>query len=343
MIRISKTPLRISFFGGGTDYPAYFERYPGMVVGTTINLYIYIIALPIPDFCEQRFRFLYSRNESIDRIDEIQHPVIQAVLKEEGYDEPLNVSIMSDVPGGTGLGSSSSFTVGFVNLINALKGSRLSRYALARKAIYIEHDILGENVGIQDQIHAAHGGLSKYCFSEDAFSIHPIRINADCQNALDRSMFLVFTEISRRATACLDEQIKNTKAKNLDGELSHLIALAEQSVAVLEQDCPDRMLTDLGHMLNEAWKTKRKLSSRITNPKIDELHDEAMRLGAYGGKLCGAGAGGFFFLLAPSEKYVDLGQAFGQANVMRISTEMGGSRLNAISDEVQFAPKGLGI
>lgn len=337
MMRISKTPLRVSFFGGGTDYPDYFKRYPGMVVGTSVNLYIYIIVLPMSDFCEQRFRILYSKNESVNQISEIQHPVIRAVLQEEGYSDSLNLSIMSDVPGGTGLGSSSSFTVGFVKLISHLTNKRMGNYALAQKAIHIEHDVLKENVGIQDQIHAAYGGLSRYCFDKDNFHINPIRINADCQRALDSSMFLIYTQISRRATGSLDEQIENTKSKKIDRELSHLISLAEQSVAVLEQKSPEQLLKDLGAMLDEGWRTKRKLSTNISNAKIDALYEKAKSLGAYGGKLCGAGAGGFFFLLAPCYKYASLVNAFGEGNVMRISTETSGSRVTAVGHDFQVA------
>ncbi len=336
MIRISRTPLRVSFFGGGTDYAAYFEKFPGTVVGTTINLYVYIIALPMPDFCEQKYRFLYRMNESVNSIEEITHPVIRAVLREEDFHAPLNVAIMSDVPAGTGLGSSSSFTVGFVNLVKSLKGVPLNRYALARRAIYIEHDVLSENVGVQDQIHAAYGGLSRYSFHKDEFSIHPVRINVECQNALDHSMFLLYTEISRHASESVAQQLENTRTGRVGKELAHLVKLAEQSVAVLEQRSPDQMLKELGHMLNEGWQTKRSLSTWVTSPKIDEMYEAALRLGAYGGKLCGAGAGGFIFVLAPHHLHQDFVERFGERNVMRITTEMTGSRVTTLGDEMQL-------
>ena len=332
MIRISKTPLRVSFFGGGTDYPDYFERAPGIVVGTSINLYIYVNALPMPEFCEQRYRILYSNSESVNDINDIQHPVVKAVLNEFGYEDPLNLSIMSDVPGGTGLGSSSTFTVGFVNLVCHLSNRRINKFALAQKAIHIEHEVLKENVGIQDQIHAAYGGLSCYRFGKEDFQINPIRINADCQRALDSSMFLIYTRISRRATKTLDEQIERTKSRKIDDELSNLISLAEQSITVLEQGSPEQMLRDLGAMLDEGWQTKRSLSSNVSNSDIDAIYEKAKSLGAFGGKLCGAGAGGFFFVLAPSYKYASFASAFGEGNVMRVSTENSGSRVVTLSD-----------
>jgi len=327
MIKISRSPLRVSFFGGGTDYPDYFMRNQGMVVGTSINLYIHIIASAMEDFCEHRFRILYSKSENIDKIEDIQHPVIRAVLLEENYNMPLNLSVMSDVPGGTGLGSSSAFAVGFINLINNLKGVNVSKYALAKSAINIEHNILKENVGIQDQIHASFGGLSRYAFHKDDLSINPIKVNSDCQKLLDDSMFLVYTGVTRRATESLDEQLRNTREKKVEKDLSHLVELCKQSVVVFEQASPEKMMVELGKMLNEAWQTKRRLSSNITSPEIDSIYDTAKDIGVHGGKLCGAGAGGFFLFLAPGHLHQKLSERFGTGNVVKISTENKGAQV----------------
>lgn len=327
MIKLSRSPLRVSFFGGGTDYPDYFSRNEGMVVGTSINLYIHIIAAAMEDFCEHRFRILYSKSENVDKIEDIQHPVVRSVLLEENYNMPLNLSVMSDVPGGTGLGSSSAFTVGFINLINNLKGVNVSKYALAKAAINIEHNILKENVGVQDQIHASFGGLSRYTFHKDEFTFNPIDINSDCQRLLDDSMFLVYTGGSRRATLLLEEQLQNTREKKVEKELNHLIDLCKESKGVFEQASPEKMMVGLGKMLDEAWETKLRLSSNISNPTIDEIYSAAKKIGVYGGKLCGAGAGGFFLFLAPSHLRDKLSELFGQGNVLKISTENKGSQV----------------
>ncbi len=325
MITVSKTPVRISFFGGGTDYPAYLESNKGAVLGCTINKYIYTVALPMAGFAENRFRVTYRNVEHVDTIDEISHPVVRAGLKEMGYDHPLNVAIISDMPGGTGLGSSSAFTVGFVNLIQHLKGSPLSRYDLAQRAIHIEHDILHENVGVQDQVHAAFGGLSHYIFHKREILIRPINIKTDCRRYLNDSLMLVHTGTERHASEAVSEQIENTKAKKITTELSHLVKLAEQGVAVFEQESPDAMLADLGQMLNEAWLTKRKLSSSISNNRIDEIYQRGMEIGAVGGKLCGAGQGGFFLFLVPPEKQKQMAEVFGSKRIVKVEIEDCGS------------------
>ena len=327
MLCISKTPVRISLFGGGTDYPDYFNEHPGAVLGTTINKYIYIVTLPMAGFAQSKYRVTYRIVENVDTVADIQHPVIRAVLVEEGYGEPLNIAIIADMPGGTGLGSSSSFTVGFVNLISRLKGKQITRYELAKEAIRIEHEVLNENVGIQDQLHAAYGGLAKYAFEKKDFTIRPIQIITECRDALNDSLLLVHTGIERRASAVLEEQIEKTKSKSLQKELSHLLALVDQGVAVLERNKPDGMLRELGEMLNETWQTKRALSSKMATDKIDLIYETGIKLGAYGGKLCGAGGGGFFLFIVPQHVQPSFLEAFGHRNVVKIAMEESGARV----------------
>ena len=326
-LRISKTPLRVGFFGGGTDYSHYFNRSPGAVLGTSINLYINIAALPMPDFCAQRYRFLYSTPESVNNIEDIKHPVIRNILKLEKYTAPLNVAVMSDVPSGTGLGSSSSFTVGMIKLMQDLKGKDISKLNLANKAIDLEHNILKENVGIQDQIHASFGGLSLYEFYKDEFTIKPVQMNHDCYEELCESMYLIYTETSRRATTTLKEQMENTINRKNDEALSKMTSMAIEGKKILETESPTQMLKDLGSLLDDAWKLKKSLSSKVTNSQIDEIYSISKSLGAYGGKLCGAGSGGFLFLLAPKNIYQDLKDNFGDGNVMSIEIDNDGSQL----------------
>lgn len=327
MIHIVKVPLRLSFFGGGTDYREYFANNKGSVLGTTINVFVYIASLPMVGFAEQRFRIMYRQIENANSIDEIQHPVIRETLRDERYNEPLNISIMADLPGGTGLGSSSSFTVGFIQLIKCLKNEDVSRYALAKHAIRMEHDILKENVGVQDQIHATYGGLSKYSFYKDDFSITPVRINSDCKHALDQSIFLIYTGSTRSASTVLNEQIKRTQEGQITQQLNRMTELVDQGVAVLEQVSPDKMLKELGEMLNEAWLTKKSLSGMISNGRIDEIYQTAMDLGAYGGKLCGAGGGGFMAMIAPAHLEGRFRETFGKDNICKVKIEENGSRI----------------
>jgi len=326
MITISKTPLRVSLFGGGTDYPEYFQYYPGAVLGMAVSLYVYTAALPMVGFADQRYRITYRDVESVTSLDDIKHPVVREVLRRENYDVPLNISIISDVPGGTGLGSSSAFTVGFLSLIKSLKGDYVGRFALASAAIDLERNVLSENVGIQDQLHAAFGGFSKYDFFKDDISVRRVCMSPDNYRAINDSLFLIYTGLQRSATSVAKEQIKNTNSNKIVKELNHLKLLVEQATSVLEQKSTQNMLSEIGQMLNDAWKTKRSLSPYISNPKIDLIHERSIALGAYGAKLCGAGGGGFLMALAPNHLKKKLAEEFGEGNIVQVSIDEQGTR-----------------
>ena len=321
MINISRSPLRISFFGGGTDYPTYFNNYPGAVLGASIDKYIYTIALPMADFAENRYRITYRIVEVADRVEDIKHNVIRATLLDMGYDKPLNVAIISDLPGNSGLGSSSSFTVGFIALMEYLSGRSITKFDLFKRAVHTERDLLQENVGIQDQIHAAFGGLNLYQFHKDDLTIRPAQMATECRNALDQSLCLIYTGIQRHASTAVQEQLKNTEEKRNYNDLSRLVKLCHDGLAVLEGRDPESMLRDLGRLVSEGWETKRKLSTAITLPKIDAAYDEAMRLGAYGGKLCGAGGGGFLLFMASDQVQTKMIETFGHKSFVKISLE----------------------
>ena len=234
MINISRSPLRISFFGGGTDYPMYFHDNPGAVLGASIDKYIYTIALPMADFAEHRYRITYRIVEGVDRVEDIKHNVIRATLLDMRYDKPLNVAIISDLPGNSGLGSSSSFTVGFIALMEHLSGRSITKFDLFKRAVRTERDLLKENVGIQDQIHAAFGGLNLYHFHKEDFTIRPAQMATECREALDRSLCLVYTGIQRHASTMVQEQLKNTEEKKISKDLSRLVELCHEGIAVLE-------------------------------------------------------------------------------------------------------------
>jgi D-glycero-alpha-D-manno-heptose-7-phosphate kinase len=327
VINISRSPLRISFFGGGTDYPTYFHHHPGAVLGTSIDKYIYTIALPMADFAENRYRITYRIVEGVDRVEDIKHNVIRATLLEMGYVKPLNIAIISDLPGNSGLGSSSSFTVGFIALMEHLQGRSITKFDLFKRAVHTERDLLNENVGIQDQIHASFGGLNLYQFHKDELTIRPAQMATECRNALDRSLCLVYTGIQRHASATLQEQLKNTEEKKIQKDLNHLVKLCHDGLAVLEGKNPETMLSDLGKLVSEGWETKRRFSTSVTLPQIDEAYDEAMRLGAYGGKLCGAGGGGFMLFMAPDYVQAKMIETFGEKSFVKIALEDAGASI----------------
>lgn len=324
---ISKTPLRVSFFGGGTDYPDYLAEYPGAVLGTTINKFVYIFALPMSGVAQKAFRLTYRITEEVDRPEDLQHPVVREVLKEFNWRKPINIATMSDLPGGTGLGSSSAFTVGFLHLLHRLMDRTISRYDLAREAIRVEFELLRENVGVQDQIHAAYGGLNLYSLTRDDFSITPIMMNRDVAEAINSSMLLVFTGSQRYASDVVDAQVKSIRQKKVLSQLDHLLTLSHQAAKLLKGNEPDRVLSDLGRMLDEGWKTKRSLSASISNEKVDEVYNAGKAIGALGGKLCGAGGGGFFFFLSPPETHSKFIEVFGEAYVSPVEMTDFGSRV----------------
>jgi D-glycero-alpha-D-manno-heptose-7-phosphate kinase len=296
---VSRTPLRVSFFGGGTDYPEYFRRARGAVIGMAIDKYVYIAAISLSSVLDYRYRLSYSKIETVSRVTDIQHPVVRSIIEHCGLECPLDLSIMADLPARSGLGSSSSFTVGFLNLVHALQKRPLTKIDLARQAVHVERELLKENVGVQDQYHAAFGGLNRFDFEGDRTRITPIQMTGPCLKTLSESLFLVYTGMTRFASATLDEQMERTREKKVDNELSHLLTLVDQGVEVLEAGDPDDMLKRFGAMLHDGWETKKRLSSKVSNPEIDALYDACCAAGALGGKLCGAGNGGFLLMLVP--------------------------------------------
>ncbi len=302
MIVTSRTPLRVSLFGGGTDYPSWYQRERGGVLGFTIDKYIYISALRLTSFTDYRYRLSYSRVETTQTVEEIQHPVVRAVLKRESFDEPIDCSVQADLPANTGLGTSSSFTVGFLNLIAAMKGVPRARMELARLAIEVEQNDLQERVGIQDQLHATYGGLNHFEFEGDQVRVLTPHVRAETLDALTDWMMLVYTGQKRHASATLEEQLANTAARKVDGELREMLALVDEAHGVFENCQPDTLPLELSRLLNENWRLKRRLSSQVSNTEIDNLYDLCVSQGALSGKLLGAGGGGFLLVIVPPER-----------------------------------------
>lgn len=299
MLTLSRTPLRVSFFGGGTDYPEYFARHRGAVIGMAINKYVHIAAVRMLNILDYKYRLSYSRVETVAKAKEIEHPVVREALKYYKVKDALDINVFADLPARTGLGSSSAFTVGFVNLLYALKGKTLTKLDLSRQATYVERQLLKERVGVQDQLHAAFGGINRFDFYDGRTHIRPIQLTQQCQEALVGSMFLIYTGLSRFASETLDKQMAATKEGKLDTELGHLLTLTDQCVDALEGEDSDRMVMEFGAMMHEGWMTKKKLSPHVSNAKIDEIYDQCRAAGAIGGKLCGAGSGGFLLMVVP--------------------------------------------
>ena len=297
---ISKTPFRISLFGGGTDYPSWYRDNGGSVLATAIDKYCYISCRHLPPFFDHKHRIVYSKVESVKEIEEIQHPVVRAVLSTLGTRAGLEIHHNGDLPARSGMGSSSSFTVGLINAMNAMKGLQTSKDDLAKQAIYIEQEVLKENVGSQDQILAAFGGFNKIDFNaDDSFNITPVIINKDLTCKLQDHMLLFFTGLSRYASDIAKDKIANIK--NNFRALTQMKEMVNEGLSILHR--PSDPIKDLGKLLHESWKLKRSLSTKVSTPQIDEIYETGIKAGAIGGKILGAGGGGFILFFAAPENH----------------------------------------
>jgi len=295
---ITRTPFRISFFGGGTDYPAWANVHGGVVLSTSIDKYCYISCRPLPPFFEHKHRIVYSVIENVREIAEIKHPAVKAVLKWAKIKDGLEIHHDGDLPARSGLGSSSSFTVGLVHALSALQGRFISKEELAKSAIHIEQDIIRENVGSQDQISAAFGGFNRIEFHRDStFKVSPVIISTERLAELQSHLMLFYTGMSRFASDIAKSKIDNFK--NREAELKSMMAMVDEAMNILRN--PSISIDEFGKLLDQSWKYKRSLSDQVTNPEIDRIYDEAFRAGAIGGKILGAGGGGFLLLFVKPE------------------------------------------
>ncbi len=295
---ISRTPFRMSFFGGSTDYPAWFENHPGAVLATTINKYCYITCRYLPPFFDHKSRIIYSKMEHVKKIDEIDHPSVREVLRHLKIRQGIEIHHDGDLPARTGLGSSSSFTVGLLNALYALQGKMLTKEDLAREAIYIEQEMCHENVGCQDQTLAAYGGFNCIEFGgADHLQVRKVTLPQERLKKLQSHLLLYFTGFSRTASKIAAHQIKNIPKKITD--LKIMYEMVQQATDILNGG----NLKDFGELLHESWKLKRGLSDKVSTAHIDNLYDKARREGAIGGKILGAGGGGFIlFFVSPSKQ-----------------------------------------
>ena len=294
---ISRTPFRISFFGGGTDYPIWYKHNGGAVLSTTIDKYCYITCRYLPPFFKHKHRIVYSKVETVKYVREIQHPVVRALLKFLHINDGIEIHHDGDLPARTGLGSSSSFSVGLLHSLYALKEIMPTKHRLAQEAIYIEREVLKENVGSQDQVAVAYGGFNKIVFNRDGkFNIEPVILRKERLDQLQKHLMLYFTGFSRIASHVAKEQIRNTHKKRKELELMY--RMVDEAKDIL---CNSRDIVDFGKLLHESWQLKRSITDKISTSEIDEIYERARRSGATGGKLLGAGGGGFMLLFVKPE------------------------------------------
>ncbi len=325
MFTTSRTPLRVSLFGGGSDYPEWYRRRPGAVLGFTIDKFIYISALQLRAFVDYRYRLTYSRLEMGNDITEIEHPVVRAVLNLEDFTSPTDYSIQADLPANAGLGSSSAFTVGFISLVSALKGLSRTKLELAELAIDIEQNTLRERVGIQDQLHAAFGGLNHFTFEGDRLGILPLHVSGTNLDRLADWMVLVYTGVKRHASQVLSAQMANTVEHRVDAELEAMVELVGEGRRAFETKHGDDLPRELARLLEETWQLKKRLSPNVSSPDIDDLYDRCRRAGALGGKLCGAGGGGFLLMVVPPDRRATLCEQIGAESCVDFRIEHAGS------------------
>lgn len=294
---ITKTPFRMSFFGGGTDMPSFFNEHGGAVISTTFDKYCYVNVRHMPPFHPYISELVHNRFERVNDIEEIEHPLIRECMRLHDIHE-IRLTYEGDLPARTGLGTSSTFAVGMLNAFCALKGKMMSRRQLAEEAIHVERDILQEHGGWQDQIAAAYGGLNRIDFKDNGFSVHPIIISPERKKELDDNLLLFYTGVQRFSS----EIQADTFGKPVDKiqQLKDMLALVDEAESVLTNK--NVSLNEFGKLLDKTWKLKRGTGSKVSNGSIDELYDTAIKAGALGGKLLGAGGGGFLLFYCEKEK-----------------------------------------
>jgi len=296
---ITRTPLRISFFGGGTDYPIWYREHGGSVLATTINKCCYITCRQMPPFFEYHSRISYSKVENVNSNDAIEHPSVRGCLQFLGIDGGIEIHHVADLPARTGLGTSSAFTVGLLLALYALRNQMRDKATLAADAIRVEQDVLHEAVGSQDQTSASYGGFNRINFhSDNTIEVNRVLTAPSRVFDLQQHLALFFTGFSRTASDIAKEQIKMTPHRKQ--ELGTMLQMVDEAEAIIASS--NRSLEEFGRLLHENWRLKRSLTNNISNSSIDEIYEAGRSAGAIGGKLLGAGGGGFMMFFVPPER-----------------------------------------
>ncbi len=330
---ISRTPFRISFLGGGTDYPEWYLKHGGEVLSTTIDKYCYLTCRYLPPFFEHKYRVVYSTIESCATIDDIKHPSVRACLKYLNLDRGVEIHHDGDLPARSGMGSSSSFTVGLLNALHALRGQMPSKNDLALQAIHVEQDLLQECVGSQDQVGAAYGGLNHIIFDTNgAISCRPVVASPARITELNDHLMLFYTNIKRTAA-----NIAKSYTEDMDAKRRQLRIMKDLVHEGLSTLVGNGDISQFGELLHEGWKAKRSLSSKVSNDAVDEVYERARKAGAVGGKITGAGGGGFLMLFVPPEKQKMVRASLGNLIHVPFKFDRNGSQIIFYDMEEDFS------
>jgi D-glycero-alpha-D-manno-heptose-7-phosphate kinase len=335
---ISRTPFRISFFGGGTDYPAWYRKHGGSVLATTIDKYCYITCRHLPPFFDHRICLVYSRIEYCQTVDEIAHPAVREVLRFLNFERGIEVHHDGDLPARSGMGSSSAFTVGLLHALHALQGRMVGKRQLASEGIHVEQDLLKEAVGSQDQVLTAYGGLRHVAFEANGdIAAHPVTIAPTRMNELNAHLMLFYTGIKRTASTVAESYVNGIEERRR--QLRTMKELVDEGLSVLNSDDD---LVAFGELLHEAWQHKRSLSAVVSNPEVDGLYQAALDAGAVGGKLTGAGGGGFLLLFAPPERHARVRERLDQLTYVPFKFEFNGSQVIFCEQEADYSAEERG-
>ncbi|MBI4132337.1 MAG: kinase [Candidatus Sungbacteria bacterium] len=331
---ITRTPFRISFFGGGTDYPSWFRHFGGAVLATTIDKYSYLLCRHLPPFFDFRYSIVYSHNERRRTIDEIAHPAVRAVLGYLKFDRSLHLAHHGDLPARSGMGSSSAFTVGLLHTLSALEGRMTPKAELARQAIHVEQQLLKEHVGCQDQILTAYGGLNHITFAPSGeFTVRPVTIARGRLDELSNHLMLFYTGVQRTAEAMTASYVPDLNEQ--EEQLRSIGDMTEEGMKILGSN---RDLREFGRLLHDAWQAKKAISTAISNAHVDGIYREARSTGAIGGKLLGAGGGGFMLLFVPPERQALVRERLARFVHVPFQFEFGGSQIVFADREEDYSP-----
>ena len=320
---ITRTPFRISFAGGGTDLRAYYSREPGKVISSSINNYIYVVLKRQIGIVEHKYRVNWSKVEFCNEIEEIEHPIVREALKMFDIDFPIEITTFTEIPGQTGLGSSSAFAVGLVNGLHALKGEMVTKHILASEAAHIEVDILGRAMGKQDHYAASYGNFNVFTFnSDEVVSTEPVLCGNKVKDNLEKNLMLFYTALKRDASEILRSQEEQTVKKF--NSLRKLQALVEPLRDVLSKG---KNLNQFGEILHEGWILKRQLTDDISSSVIDSYYKKARKAGAIGGKILGPGGGGFFLFYVPRSKQKQVQDELKDLYYLPVKFDSSGTRI----------------
>lgn len=317
----TRTPFRMSFLGGGTDFPAYFNEYSGCVLSATFNKYSYVTVRNLPALFDYKNQFTYSKIERFNSPDELEHPLVREALKYIDIDR-IQIAYDADLPARSGIGSSSSFAVGLLNELHLLKDEKLSKMELAKEAIYLERVLCKEAGGVQDQLAVAFGGLNRIDFTAEGYKINPISISDERKAEFNNNLLLVFTGFSHFSGEVAVTQQTNIPQRIT--ELNEMKSLVYEGEKILSSDTS---LDEFGRLLDYTWQLKRTLSDRISTSEIDSIYKSAREAGALGGKILGAGSGGFMLLYVNEDKRQQVADLFEPSRIITFEFESDGTKL----------------